>query len=241
VALFDDVTERRLAEEQREDLIRAVTHDLRTPLSVVRTSAELMQRLPAAAAERVDPILRSCRSMEAMLADLADASRIDARHVELERRAVDLGALLSDLVKRLEPVLDTRRVRLRVPDDPLLVEADPLRVERVLVNLVTNALKYSPPESEVLMDAGRTGSHVSIEVLDHGQGIDPEDLPRVFDRFFRAKEARRTDGLGLGLFIARALVEAHGGTIQAESTPGSGSRFRVLLPALAAEPDPRPQ
>jgi PAS domain S-box-containing protein len=233
VALFDDVTERRRVDEQREDLIRAVTHDFRTPLSVIMTSAELIQRAPEAAAGRADAILRSCGSMDAMLNDLADAARLDAGHVHLERRRVEVGALLFDLVKRLEPALDTGRIRVRVAPEGSFVEADVDRLERVLVNLLTNALKYSADGTEVLVEAGTSGDGVSIAVTDRGEGIPAEDLPRVFDRFFRARNARATDGLGLGLFIARRLVEAHGGTIDVESQSGSGSRFRVLLPGTA--------
>jgi PAS domain S-box-containing protein len=233
VAMFDDVTERRRAEEQRDDVVRAVTHDLRTPLSVISMSAQVMQRLPEIAG-RIGPILRSCRSMESMLNDLQDMVRLDSGRLRLERRALDMGVLVTDLVKRLAPALDTSRVRIRVSPEPPLVYGDPDRLERVVVNLLTNALKYSPPGSEVLVEAGPAGDRVSVDVTDRGDGIGQEDLPRIFDRFYRARSARVTEGLGLGLYIARMLVEAHGGTIHAESTVGAGSRFHVVLPGAPA-------
>jgi PAS domain S-box-containing protein len=234
VALFDDVTDRRLAEEQREDLVRAVTHDLRTPLAVISNTAQLVRLCPEAAPVRIDPILRSCASMDAMLSDLADMARLDAGPIALERRPIVLGALLPDLVKRLAPALDVGRIRLAVEPGVPAVHGDPHRLERVFVNLLTNGLKYSRPGTPVLVDVRGAGARVEIEVSDEGEGIDPADLPHVFDRFFRTRKARRTDGLGLGLYIARMLVEAHGGTIEAHSEAGRGTRFRVLLPRAGA-------
>jgi PAS domain S-box-containing protein len=233
VALIDDVTDRRVAEEQREDLVRAVTHDLRTPLSVVASAATLMRRKQEAPPARVDTILRSCAGMDAMLNDLADMVRLDAGPITLDRRQVDVGALLSDLLPRLSAALDVSRVRISVCDPAPTVDGDAHRLERVLVNLLTNALKYSPPGTPVVVEVREARGQVAVDVSDEGEGIDAADLPHVFDRFFRTKTARRTEGLGLGLYIARTLVEAHGGTVEVDSRPGR-TRFRVLLPRAAA-------
>jgi signal transduction histidine kinase len=118
------------------------------------------------------------------------------------------------------------------PDLPP-IQADPARLERILVNLISNALKYSPPQSEVVVEVAVRPEGLAVSVADRGIGIAPEDLPHVFDRFFRARGARRPEGLGLGLYIARFLVELHGGTLAAESQLGGGSTFRVVLPVRA--------
>ncbi|HVI95961.1 MAG TPA: ATP-binding protein, partial [Anaeromyxobacter sp.] len=127
--------------------------------------------------------------------------------------------------------LDADRVRLEIaPDVPHLL-ADPHRLERIVVNLLSNALKYSPGQAEVVVEVSGVEGGVAIAVLDRGVGIAPEDLPHVFDRFFRARGARRPEGLGLGLYITRLLVEAHHGRVEVTSQLGQGSTFRVVLPA----------
>lgn len=233
VTVFDDVTERRRVEEQREDLIRTVTHDLRTPLSVIAVAAQTLQRQPASTPSVVDAVLRSCSSMSTMLNDLSDMALLEAGRVPLQRLPVDLGLLLTQLVARLAGTLAPGRIRLTLAPGLPPVEGVADRLERVFVNLVTNALKYSPAEREVRVDACHDEAHVTIAVADDGPGIRAADLPHLFDRFFRTSEARAHEGLGLGLYIARMLVEAHGGTIRVESEPGRGSRFQVRLPRSA--------
>ncbi|MBI2390185.1 MAG: MEDS domain-containing protein [Deltaproteobacteria bacterium] len=237
VTLFDDVTERRKAEEQREDFLRAVSHDLRTPLSAISLSAQSLLRRPdpEVLPRRLNRIVNACEHMTATLDDLSEIARLDSGPVPLKRRAVDLGRFGAELVARLAGALDTSRITITIPEDLPAVDADPDRLERIVVNLLSNALKYSTPGSEVRLDCGRDGDRVAISITDRGAGIVPEDLPHVFDRFFRTKAARATgvQGLGIGLYITRALVEAHGGSITAESEPGRGSCFRVVLPAAS--------
>ncbi len=157
-----------------------------------------------------------------LLADLLDVFAV---------APVDLAAAIPELLDRLRGGLAVDRVRLAFAPALPRVLADPARLERVLVNLLSNALKYSPPESEVVLGAAPAPEGVAIAVTDRGVGIAPEDQAHIFDRFFRARGARRPEGLGLGLYIARLLVEAHGGTVSAESGLGQGSTFRVVLPA----------
>jgi len=122
-----------------------------------------------------------------------------------------------------------------VPESLPAASADPPRLERILVNLITNALKYSPAESEAVLSAAMVDGQVQVTVADHGPGIAQDELDRVFERFYRSPTATRKEGLGLGLYITRLLVEAHGGSIRVESEVGRGSAFHVLLPCAVAE------
>jgi len=236
VAAFRDITAQHELEEQREDMLRAISHDLRNPLSAVLGQAQLLERrLEKAGLERertnVEAIITSARRMNAMIQDLVDAARLESRQLRLNLQPVDLRTFVPDLLQRLEPVMETRRVRVQIPEGLPPVRADPDRLERILSNLLSNALKFSPPGSEVTVSAQQRGDEIVTSVSDHGPGIPPEDIPKLFQRYARTTvgEARR-DGLGLGLYITRGLVEAHGGRIWVESQVGIGSTFSFSLP-----------
>jgi len=239
VMTFTDITALHELQEQREDLLRTVSHDLRNPLTVIRTRAELLLRLQAGAGARpeekesAEAILASARHMNAMIQELVDATRLEAGQVHLEVRPVDLAAFIGDLLTRLSGALDTRRIRVSAPTGLPQALADPDQLERILTNLLSNALKYSPPGSEVTVRLSPRDGQVVTAVADHGPGIAPEGLPHLFERYYRTGEAReRQEGLGLGLYITRKLVEAHGGRIWVESEPGQGSTFSFTLPAV---------
>jgi PAS domain S-box-containing protein len=241
VVVWRDVTEReRLVEllqrhaADLEDLTRAISHDLRTPLAAVLVQAQAIARDPArpeAVARRAGSIATGAKRMAAMLADLADLTRLEAGTPALELRPVDLRAFAAELRSRLAGALDASRIRLEIPADLGPVHADADRLERVLVNLVGNALKFSPPDRPVTVTAAPADGGVAIAIADEGPGIDPEDLPRIFERFYRSRRSAGVEGLGLGLHIAEKLVAAHGGRIEVDSVPGRGSTFRVILPA----------
>ena len=225
-----------LAEQQRrragvEDLNRALGHDLRTPLATVLVQAQVLRKSSdPAVARRAESIVTGARRMAAMLEDLVDLARLESGQLAFDFRAVDLPALIGDLRERLDGVIPIERVELAIEPALPPLRADAARLERMLVNLLGNALKYSPADRSVRLSAARSAADVELVVEDRGAGISPEDLPRVFDRFFRGA-AGGAPGLGLGLYITRQLVEAHGGTIDVESVVGRGSRFRVVLPA----------
>jgi PAS domain S-box-containing protein len=242
VACIRDVTERRKGEEavrmgeelrqaheEREDLQRALSHDLRSPLSVIHLQAQRLMRLVEGPDVRqgLAAILTSTTRMEAMIQDLVESARLDGGHVE--KRPLVLRAFCRELVSRSAGVLDATRIEDDLPE-ALAVAADPACLERILTNLLTNALKYSPPESKVGIRAERQSDEVVVAVTDHGSGLPPEDLSHLFDRFWRAHRTCRTEGLGLGLFITKRLVTAHGGRIWVESQLGQGSCFRFTLP-----------
>jgi len=235
VATFVDVTHERELQEEREDLVRMISHDLRTPLSVVLTNAQLLARAPDRdVPRRAAAIRQSAERIARMIDELVEAMRLEAGQHVVDLRPVEIVPFVEDVRRRLEGAVDVSRVRISPPGPLPAVRADPAALERVLVNLVTNALKYSPPSQQVEIGLAARGGAVTVTVRDHGPGISPEEQARVFERFYRARAAVRKEGLGLGLYISRLLTEQMGGTIWLESAPGKGTAFTVALPAVAA-------
>jgi signal transduction histidine kinase len=229
-------------EHLRDEFISLVAHDLRTPLGTVTSGVTLLERLRREehATDREARILRAVRSstlaMSRIVSDLLDASRLESRRLTVAPERLDLGPLLLRLVEWAPAeALRGHSVRL-VPPGPLPpVLADPIRVEQVLSNLLSNAGKYSPPETVIVVEARAGPDEVTLAVTNAGPGIAPRDLPRVFTRHFRARDATgRAPGLGLGLYIARGLVESQGGRIRAESRPGR-TTFSFTLPRARGE------
>ncbi len=238
IIVSQDVTKLREAERNREDFVHMVSHDLRTPLTAVYGYAQLLERAleRAGANERqmqsVEAILVGIRRMDAMIQDLVDSARLETRQLRLEIQPVAFGPFLRDLLLRSRQALQTSRIDAQLPGDLPAILADPNRLERILTNLLSNALKYSPPETRVRVEATAVSGRVEVAVQDQGVGIAPEEIPHIFDRFYRTRSSanRRVDGLGLGLYITRMLVEAHNGRIWVESQPGKGSTFYFSLP-----------
>ena len=223
---------------ERENLLHVVSHDLRAPLAAVAGQAQVLRRHAGAdswTAARADDILRAASRMDAMIEDLLDGARLGSGGLRLELEQVDLASYLAELLTRMRASLDVARVDVTLPESKSVsVTADPRRLERVLLNLLSNALKYSP-EGRVQLEVASPGRWVAISVVDGGKGIPPEDLPRLFTRFYRGRRPPAQDGLGLGLYGARLIVEAHGGRITVQS--GSpGTRFRIELPAAKSGP-----
>lgn len=228
------VTIRRLERmrEQREDFLRAVSHDLRNPLQVVLLQADRISRAaPELVALRrpISAIRFAGRRMERMLRDLTDAAKLEVGELSLAREAVDLRAFVDHLLEVEQGVLDSGRVKNQIDAGLPPLDVDPDRLDRILVNLLGNALKYS--EGEVRVAAEVEDGRARITVSDQGAGIPPADLARLFERYYRGHR-HEGEGLGLGLFIVKGLVEAHGGTIEAASSAGVGSTFTVRLPLV---------
>ena len=246
-ALSRMAEEIRQREEQREEYTHIVSHDLRGPLAAIHGQAELLLRaLDRAGAQgrerqRALGILASARRMNAMIQDLVDSARLEAGRLELHLERVNLVAFIVDLKERLAGSIETGRIRLVAPESLPAVRADPDRLERVLFNLLQNALAYSPPQSQVTLALSAGEGQVVVAVADRGPGIAAEDLPHLFERYYRTRLGReRQQGLGLGLYIAKMLVEAHGGRIWVESEPGQGSTFYFALPAAGDDPPAPP-
>jgi signal transduction histidine kinase len=220
------------AYQTQRRFVADASHELRTPLTSIRGNIALLQRVPPIDAEDRSAVLNDLAGeserMSRLVADLLTLARADAGRT-LRREPVALAPLVAGLARRLSTIYPDRALRFDVPDH-LTVQADPDALLQVLLNLLDNALKFTPPGRLVLVTAGWSHGQVHISVRDSGPGIPPEVLPHIFERFFQEDSTRTGTGTGLGLAIARTLVTAQGGTLQAESTPGIGSVFTVTLP-----------
>jgi signal transduction histidine kinase len=218
---------------EREDLLRAVTHDLRNPLQVVLLQSQRLERIEDrdAAARAARTVRAAGRRMERLIRDLADTASLESgAALPLERRPVALRPFVAHLLEHADGVLDAGRVTNAVPEALPPLDADPDRLDRILVNLVGNALKYT--EGDVTIAAVREDAAVRVLVRDRGAGLTTEQRARLFERWYRAG-ARDREGLGLGLHIVRGLVEAHGGRVAVESVPGEGSTFSFTFPVAS--------
>ncbi|MCL5264820.1 MAG: ATP-binding protein [Chloroflexi bacterium] len=229
-----DITATKQREQLREEFISVVAHDLRAPITVISGYADLLLRqdlrLPEQATRSLQNIKTGARRLATMVSDLLDASRIETKRLILAKEEIHLPDLVDDVVERLREMLGNHPLRVAARDPVPPLQADPSRVEQILTNLLTNAAKYSPEGTEILVDIELRQQDVVVSVIDRGYGIAPEDLPHIFDRYYRARLARPREGLGLGLYITKGLVEAHGGRIWAESELGKGSKFSFTLP-----------
>ncbi len=231
IIVYRDVTALRELEQAKEGYLHTITHDLRNPLTVVLGYAQFLRQhpdRPEVVRDGADSIATSAQRMQTMIQDLLESARLESGQIQCNLEPVDLGEFLDELRNRLAAAMDVERLRVDVPELPM-VRADPARLERIVVNLVGNALKYSPEGREVEVTARHQDGIVVVSVADHGSGIAPEDLPNLFRRFYRAAQARSVDGLGLGLYITKGLVEAHGGKIWVESKVDEGSVFHFTL------------
>ncbi|MHB1133112.1 MAG: sensor histidine kinase [Chloroflexota bacterium] len=221
------------ADRYRQEYLSLISHDLRSPLTVIFGHAQLLQRaadVTGAAAKSVAAISASAQFMSAMLEDLVESVRLESGQVELERQAVDAASLVLDLRERLSALHPADRIEVVLPEQAVpKALADPNKLERILTNLLNNALKYST--GVVRLTVEQQDGMLAFALADSGLGIAPEKIPHIFDRFYRADRGQRKfEGLGLGLYITRMLVEAHGGKIWVESALGQGSTFSFTLP-----------
>jgi signal transduction histidine kinase len=233
---FNAMAERLQADErQRRSLLADVSHELRTPLSIVQGNLEaLLDGVHAADEAHVSSILEETRVLSRLVDDLRTLALSETGSLPLHREPTDVAVLATEVAASFGQAADAVGVTVEaVPDDDLpLLDVDPVRTREVLSNLVANALRYTPPRGRVTLSGGldREPGRVRLSVTDTGSGIAADVLPHVFDRFWKSPDSR---GSGLGLPIAKNLVEAHGGQIGAESTPGGGTTIWLTLPVEA--------
>jgi signal transduction histidine kinase len=228
------------AVQRQQEFVADASHELRTPLTVLRSATDLLNQHREepleANGELFDDVRAEITRMQRLAQDMLTLARSDAGGLELMTAPLQLGPLASDVVRRTMPLAVSQQVQLRAVDDApdLTVDADPDRLQQVLLILIDNAIKHTPAGGTVEVGVRRHGGSAQLTVTDTGSGIAADDLPRIFDRFYRADKARARaqGGTGLGLAIARMLVEAHHGQVQIASTVGVGTHVTVLLPLV---------
>jgi signal transduction histidine kinase len=216
--------------------VTLIAHDLKTPLSIIMLEAQLLgERLPLdqlpAIQHGLERIGQNAAYIDRLIADLLDLASVEAGQLQLQLRLerVHVGFLLQETLERAVSSLDRPRVQLELRQD-CFVRADRNRLERVIANLISNALKYSASPVTIGLDV--IGTRARVAVVDHGRGLTPEQAATVFDRYRRASNTRGRDGYGLGLYISRKIIDAHGGEIGVSSVPGAGSQFFFELDVI---------
>ena len=230
--------------QTQQKFIADASHELRTPLTVLRSATDLLnahRNEPLEGnGELFDDVRAEIARMERLAQDLLTLARSDAGGVELMTAPVELSEIAAEVVRRTMPLAQSQGVQLALHNEAQdsIVDADPDRLQQVVLILIDNAIKHTPSGGRVDVRVRRHGQHAQVEVADTGTGISPEDLPRIFDRFYRADKARAREqgGTGLGLAIAKMLVDAHAGQLQISSTLGSGTQVTVTLPLMTNRP-----
>jgi signal transduction histidine kinase len=244
--LQESAEQRDRLEKARRDLIAWASHDLRTPLASLRLVVDAMVDGVADDESTRQRYLKTAQleiaNLNGLINDLFELSQLDTGHIDLKIERTSLSDLLSDTLSAMRTLAEQRGVRLEGHVDGSIdpVEIDPEKIQRILYNLLTNAIRHTPAGGEIRVSAVRKVDCVSVAIRDTGEGIPAADLPYIFDRFYRGEQARTRDldgqrGAGLGLAIARGLIEAHRGTINVESAPGKGTKFTIMLPKETAQ------
>ncbi|RLB17106.1 MAG: hybrid sensor histidine kinase/response regulator [Deltaproteobacteria bacterium] len=240
VTVLEDITPFKQLDQMKTDFVNMVAHELRSPLvSIRQLQSVILEGLTGPLNEKQkDYISRGMNKIDALLDlinDLLDIAKIEAGKYVQRRVPTDLARLIQEAITLLDPRAKKQGITITSEFHDLKpVQADPKNMEEVLNNLLTNAINYSPNGGTVAVRAAGLGEFMEIEISDTGVGIPEEELPKIFDKFYRVKhpETRKVIGTGLGLAIVKSVIEAHNGTIEVESTPGKGSTFRIRLPMI---------
>lgn len=232
-----DITERRRMEQMKADFLAMVTHDMKNPVSVITGYSEILLNdvCPSSVCrEMLLSIDGSARGLLHLILNFLDLSRIEARAVQPLRVTTTIDEVLRQVIAYELPLAKAKRVSIDARlDAPLMVDIDPGQMDRVFVNLIGNAVKFSPVGGRVGVRSSLREGGVEVRVSDTGPGIPPDQIPHLFGKYQRLSQTAQTDGTGLGLFIAKSMIEAHDGTVRVESLPGQGATFIVRLPTSA--------
>jgi signal transduction histidine kinase/DNA-binding response OmpR family regulator len=242
-----DTTERARLERAKSEFVATASHELRSPLTSIKGFVELLHRSPETMTDRqrefIEIILKSTDRLTELVSHLLDVARIDADHVEIDRRPIDTGEAVREVAQLMGPRIEERHQHLTVHIAPRvgLALADPARLRQIVANLLTNAHLYTEEGGAIDVRVEPERAWIQISVADTGVGMTPEEASQVFERFYRGRDGgSQTPGTGLGMSIVKSLVELHGGRIEVESEPGAGSTFRVMLPAAIPAPETVP-
>ncbi len=216
-------------EESRRNMLADVTHELKTPLTVIQGNLEgMLDGVYPLDRDRVESILSETRLLSRVIDDLRTIALAESGALKLQKESTDIGELINHTVAAFRPQADAASISITtdLASTPA-IEVDPARIREVLENLIANALRYTPRDGSIRIRCESANQQISVSISDTGQGIAPEDLPHIFDRFYKGSDSR---GTGLGLAIAKNLIAAHGGEIFAESEVGKGTTIRFTLP-----------
>ena len=238
-------TEAQAALASRDRFLAIAAHDLNSPITALVGYATLLTRQGEPAGDgqaseqrMLHRIAEQAQRLSLMINALLDFSQIQQGQVTIDRRLLELGALLARVVERMQDAHPTAELAARVPEPPLWIAADEVRLEEAVQNVIQNAIKYSPAGSPITITVAPTVRDVTIAVTDRGRGIAPEDLPHLFDAFYRADAAGGTSGIGLGLYIVKAIMTAHDGTVDVASEVGRGTTVSLRVPRTTGAPSP---
>jgi two-component system phosphate regulon sensor histidine kinase PhoR len=239
LVLFHDITELKKIDQVRRDFVANVSHELRTPLSILRGYIETLLDSPKTPREELTRILRVMQRhsnrLELLVEELLTLAQLESENPDLQLGSVDLSSFFREIIRDWEKKLTSKQLNVivDVPSDLSPIQVDRTRLQEALYNLLDNAVKYSREQSDIRLSARGRNGEIELSVSDDGIGIAREDLPRIFERFYRADKARSPDkirGTGLGLAIVKHIAQLHGGRVEADSELGKGTTIRLLLP-----------
>ena len=238
------VSRLRSLDELQRGFISAVSHELRTPLTCIKTSVDLLDTCCNGStedeAELVGTIRHHVARLEAFVADLLEITKLEAGQITLTRQPTDLATLVGKVAETMRPLSDRRgqTMQMLLPQSASTVQVDRRRIEQAVTNILSNAIRYTPKQGNILIRLADTTDHIQVCVTDDGPGIPDDDQDRIFDKFYVVGDRQSRTGLGLGLYIAREMIELHGGTIWVESQTGEGSTFCFQVPKPREEAQP---
>src|SRR6266511_4129607 len=239
LVLFHDITELKKMDQVRRDFVANVSHELRTPLSILRGYIETLLDSPEISREEFSRILgvmeRHSKRLDLLAEDLLTLAQLESANPNLQLSTVDLSSFFGEVIRDWEKKLATKQLNVIVdlPPDAPTIRADRARLQEALYNLLDNAVKHSREHGEIRLMARQRDEEIVLSISDNGIGISKEDLPRIFERFYRVDKARTAEsirGTGLGLAIVKHIAQLHGGHVEADSEPGKGTTIRVSLP-----------